>query len=615
MSYVPNNLEIFLASFAGAVAGLGGGRGQTPTTNAAQDNPIANVALAFAESYDTVWGVTPSDSYQNAGTEEICEAAWESRGVPPLTAPAFTASTYTKWCTALIAAIVAGSTVLSGQGIVPPPPALGGTLQGTAPITVNGDNAPHSISGALSVAIGSPFTIYGASSVATIATANVLTADGSFTTPAGWTIGAGWAIAAGNATHTGGNVASLDGTSTAIDTTAVYRVRFTLTVGVAGTGVLVSLGGQDSGAVFSAPGTFDVYILPLVATGTLSFGLGAGGTFAGTLDNVSIHAVTPSTADQAIVSSDAGPQHLELRITSGNAFNTFVGYQAGAFALGIYPTAGSDSTGFGYQALRSCAGGNFNSAFGSASLWNLAQGDRNTACGAGALQGARTINGCTALGYAAGYNNTQDNLTAIGLLACQSNTTGRFVCAVGAQALQLNTIGDFCTALGANAMQASVSALNCTAVGYAALSGATPGNYCTAIGAGALVACNGGAGNTACGINAGASVTGGANNCFLGINADVSNGNLNNASAIGNRAVVGASNTCMLGAAGANAQNVAIGNDGSGSGGMQGGILITAAQVAPAGNPAAGTFCLYVDPGDGHLKAKNSAGVVTVLAL
>lgn len=117
---------------------------------------------------------------------------------------------------------------------------------------------------------------------------SILTADGTFAVSTGWTAGTGWVIGNGYADHATTASGTLSGASTATSTAKYYTVRFTVTVTTPGTGFTVSLGSTDSGATYNTAGTYTVDIQPSDGTGTLLFTPGVGGTFVGTIDDVTI---------------------------------------------------------------------------------------------------------------------------------------------------------------------------------------------------------------------------------------------------------------------------------------------------------------------------------------
>lgn len=128
MAYVPNNTNIFLAAMAGAVAGMSAST-RAPVGSSDPTNPVnvnvADVALAFAEAYDTVWGInvgTGADSLQVDSTKEICEAFWEARQQPNAIPQFLNPTVYLAQCRNLIAYVQAGDAAVIAAGVIPPPP-------------------------------------------------------------------------------------------------------------------------------------------------------------------------------------------------------------------------------------------------------------------------------------------------------------------------------------------------------------------------------------------------------------------------------------------------------------------------------------------------------------
>jgi trimeric autotransporter adhesin len=192
-------------------------------------------------------------------------------------------------------------------------------------------------------------------------------------------------------------------------------------------------------------------------------------------------------------------------------------YAGGQIAIGdsaLYNNSGAQNTAIGNKALFSNTIGNANTANGAMALYNNTTGQLNTA------NGAYTLYSCT----------TGEANTATGFEALSDNSTGSFNTANGAQALYSNTIGN-----------------SSTANGYYALSGNSTGSFNTANGYFALYR----------------NITGSYNSAF-GYDATTSSFNLENATAIGAKAYVGASNSMVLGSiAGVNfataSTNVGIG--------------------------------------------------------
>jgi len=148
----------------------------------------------------------------------------------------------------------------------------------------------------------------------------------------------------------------------------------------------------------------------------------------------------------------------------------------------------------------------------------------------------------TGIGFKALFSNTGSHQTANGYQALYSNTTGSDNAADGYQALFSNTTGNYNTANGVGALYSHSTNGQNTATGYQSLYSDSSGLY-----------------NTATGYRALYTNASGTYNTTLGYKADVSSGALTNATAIGANAVVGASNSLVLGGTGNNAVNVGIG--------------------------------------------------------
>jgi hypothetical protein len=154
----------------------------------------------------------------------------------------------------------------------------------------------------------------------------------------------------------------------------------------------------------------------------------------------------------------------------------------------------------------------------------------NNAVGIGALEANTTGQWNVGIGYwALKSNTTGGSNNAIGLRALAANTTGNENQAIGDSALYRNTTGGQNIGIGTVALGANVSGSDNVTIGFASLRKSTTGNQNTAVGVNSLNDNVTGDGNT---------VIGYWSNTI---------GNLNNATAIGNRAKVAASNTIQLG--------------------------------------------------------------------
>ncbi len=172
---------------------------------------------------------------------------------------------------------------------------------------------------------------------------------------------------------------------------------------------------------------------------------------------------------------------------------------------------------------------------------------------------------------AGGQITTGNNNVYLGKYAAYSSAKGNNNVVVGGGAMESNDTGSYNVVVGYGAFLNALSGSNNTVAGYEALYGSTSGAFNnTAVGYQALEFCNSadntafgyqaltqpgtGYGNTALGYLAGTTVTGN-HNTLIGDSANVSSASLNNATAIGYNATVGASNSLVLG----NGANVGIG--------------------------------------------------------
>jgi trimeric autotransporter adhesin len=244
---------------------------------------------------------------------------------------------------------------------------------------------------------------------------------------------------------------------------------------------------------------------------------------------------------------------------SGNTSNTGGSNTAsGVYAL-VSDTTGSANAASGYDALYGNTTGNFNTASGSYALQSNTSGSANSSFGSSALGANTTGSNNTAVGANALNDNRADSNTAVGASALYANTTGYYNTATGYQALYANTTGFSNTAVGQSALYSNTTGTANTANGLFALYSDTTGYDNTAAGVSALYSNTTGYYNTAVGIYAlNLNSTGNELTC-VGYECEVTADGLTNATAIGAHAVVGQSNSLVLGGTGAHAVKVGIG--------------------------------------------------------
>lgn len=114
--YVPNNLAMFTAAFAGALAGMGASDRYPSETNPLDYAGLTNVAGAFAQSFDTQWAATPSSTLTVETAQQLCEVVWQEKQ-PLDVAPFNLPSNYTGLTNALVAMINASTAYYAAEGI------------------------------------------------------------------------------------------------------------------------------------------------------------------------------------------------------------------------------------------------------------------------------------------------------------------------------------------------------------------------------------------------------------------------------------------------------------------------------------------------------------------
>lgn len=211
-------------------------------------------------------------------------------------------------------------------------------------------------------------------------------------------------------------------------------------------------------------------------------------------------------------------------LANPGSFNLFAGALAGAV------NTGSANSFFGFGA------GNQNTSGGSNSFFGRTAGNLNT-------------------------TGTQNSF--FGSEAGRNNVDGQNNAFYGAGAGFRNSSGDSNSFFGVNTGGQNLTGDSNAFFGNNAGANAT-GSFNSVFGASAGFNLAGGAGNLVLGFFAGDTLTTGTNNTLVGRNANVASGNLDNATAIGVNALVGASNSLVLGSilnvnSGGSDTNVGIG--------------------------------------------------------
>ncbi|MDO7173992.1 hypothetical protein, partial [Mariniflexile sp. AS56] len=171
----------------------------------------------------------------------------------------------------------------------------------------------------------------------------------------------------------------------------------------------------------------------------------------------------------------------------------------------------------------------------------------NTSIGVNALVSNSSGVNNVAIGEQAGFSITGSNNVAIGTATNRNAAEGDSNIAIGNGANYQGTSGSHNVSLGTLAYRQGNSGSSNIALGFAALYDETTGSNNIALGNNSSRSNNGGEGNITLGFQAGNNISTGDYNVVIGYDADVSSGTLTNATAIGNGAVVAASNTIQLG--------------------------------------------------------------------
>ena len=311
-----------------------------------------------------------------------------------------------------------------------------------------------------------------------------------------------------------------------------------------------------------------------------------------TVDNVNYTGIENTAIGfNALSSNTTGYENTAIGLSS-LYYNT-EGYENTAIGKrSLYRnTTGFWNTANGHNAMESNTTGNKNTASGKSSLYNNTEGSNNTANGYNAMFSNTTGNDNTAYGNGAGRhiaNGTTSNTTSDFSVYLGSNTKasadnaqnevviGYNAIGAGSNTIQLGntavtdvktsgnltvngiTVGKgggnkaFNTAIGSGALFSNTGGNNNTAIGASALFSNTEGGGNIAIGGDALALNTSGLSNTAIGGGALSNNVTGEFNTAIGYLANVASGALTNTTAIGNGAIVAASNTIQLGADGTN---------------------------------------------------------------
>ena len=375
-------------------------------------------------------------------------------------------------------------------------------------------------------------------------------ASGDFTS---WTAGANWSVVSNAALHTAGSVEALS-QNISVTNGTTYQIEWTDTGATAGT-YTFSIGGVTS-RVYNYWESASNKRTTIVASGTgsQSFVLTPSSTYNGSIDDLTVRAITAYPSAVAHFNNSDGTEGVTIRSGGTGLDNTFVGKNSG-----IRNTTGNNNSALGVNALYSNTTGYNNTAHGVNALYSNTTGNNNSAHGVNALRSNTTGYNNTAQGYATLYSNTSGyQNSAQGMYALYYNTTGNNNSAQGMYALLSNTTGYNNTAQGYAALLSNTTGYNNSAQGMYALYYNTTGYNNSAQGMYALYNLTGSFhNNTALGVNAGryyngttGNLTETSNSLFLGTGTSALN-------------ATGGTNEIVIGynAIGAGSNSVVLGND------------------------------------------------------
>lgn len=306
------------------------------------------------------------------------------------------------------------------------------------------------------------------------------------------------------------------------------------------------------------------YIQNSTATQTATnFNISGNGTTGGTLTGNIVSATTQFNIGGAAVLKSPGSFNFFAGVNAGFNNTTGTGNSFFGTDAGVFNTTGSNNAYFGFEAGRNNNAGANNSYFGrDAGRFNTTGSDNaffgkgagaaNTVVSGNSFFGARAGNANTIgsdnafFGIDAGASNTASSGSSFfGARAGRSNTIGGSNTFFGFEAGSLNTEACCNSLFGFNAGKLNTSVRN-SFFGNTAGQDTTTGQRNTFIGDQSGLNNTTGSSNTFVGQGTGFLQSTGNNNTLIGVLAGVFS-NLQNASAIGAKALVSTSNSLVLG--------------------------------------------------------------------
>lgn len=119
MAYVALNPAVFLAAYAGALAGMGVSGPDIDSASATYTD-VATVAGAFAQQVDTVWGARATTELDVELIGQACKSVWDGR-FALADATTILPATYADTVTGLIAVVTAARAYMASISVSPTP--------------------------------------------------------------------------------------------------------------------------------------------------------------------------------------------------------------------------------------------------------------------------------------------------------------------------------------------------------------------------------------------------------------------------------------------------------------------------------------------------------------
>jgi hypothetical protein len=298
--------------------------------------------------------------------------------------------------------------------------------------------------------------------------ANLITNGGFTSDLSGWTAGAGWSWSAGVVAHSSGT-ATL-GQSVTVTSGSTYQLSLTISNRTVGS-ISIALGSAsfvESGvATAFTLGTFKRTVVA-VNSGTVSLTITPTTDFNGSIDNVSLAAVTLGSHPAVLGITESGSPALEIRQSLVRS-NLSFGRDSGRSN-----TTGSNNSNAGMNAGYSNTTGNSNSNFGVSAGYSNTTGSSSSNAGMNAGYSNTTGNSNSNFGVSAGYSNTTGNNNSnFGSSAGHGITTGSSNITVGndagrylANGVTWLTTPSNCCYVGANSKASANGIANENVFGY-----------------------------------------------------------------------------------------------------------------------------------------------------